>query len=834
MTDDELRQRHPRLDKTMGASLLAQRKVVERPIQAFEPLPWQVEPWKDTSPVMLLTGSAGGGKALDVDTPILTLDGWKTMGTVCVGDIVFDERGQPCNVVAASDVMFGRPCYRLTFSSGEQLIADEQHQWWTVTSKERYAWAENLRRGATPERVYGQIRTTAQIVETLHERESRSNHAIRVAEPLQPPRNEPLLIPPYVLGVWLGDGHKQSGTLTCHDEDFEIIERVLSHGYALGKGWGQYSHGIVGLGFQLAEMGLLFNKHIPEEYFTASYEDRLELLRGLLDSDGSIGKNGRVEITQVRPDLMRDIQRLLSTLGIRASVIQNKAGYKGYKDNGAGYRVDAGTRYRISFYTDQPVFHLERKLERCSAQTTDRVNWRYITAVEPVESTPVRCIQVDSPSSLFLVGDTLIPTHNSRLAAEKLHGFCLRYPGAQALLIRKTAASLENSSLLLLERLVIGDDPNVVHRVGKSRFEYRNGSVLSYLGMVDAKQRELIRSIGVEGGVDICWMEEATQFDEQDYNEVLTRMRGRAAPWTQVILSTNPDAPGHWINMRLIIGGEASVYVSSATDNPHNPEEYRKNLQKLTGIQRQRLLLGLWVIGSGVIFDTWLDAFNPRTGNDQGGNVTPEADYIEGGGPVIWAIDDGYSGELDKNTGMYTGRSHPRVILMAQRRPTGQIAVFGEDYAIHTLAEQHLRQVQARCQDYGWPTRPSYVVRDRAAASIGGVIKEVLGRNARYNQVPVDESIKEAREWLAADENGFRRVLVHPRCKHLRFEMASYSYTDAGAVIKEHDNGPDALRYLVWNEAHGPSAEVDIASYDNTPLVYDYQHIDDAEVDIAF
>lgn len=401
----------------------------------------------------------------------------------------------------------------------------------------------------------------------------------------------------------------------------------------------------------------------------------------------------------------------------------------------------------------------------------------------------------------------------SRLAAERIHGFCLRYPGAQGLVLRKTAQSLQNSVLLLLSRLVISDDPRVVHHPGKNRFEYSNGSILSYGGMKDESQREYIRSIGVHGGVDMCWMEEANQFQEEDFNEVISRMRGKAAPWRQIMLTTNPDHPGHWINTRLIIGGEATVYYSSAADNSHNPESYVQSLETLTGVQYLRLVKGQWVAGSSLVYDTWQDTFNVRTEDDGGGNVTLDAEYIPDSGPVYWAIDDGYSGKRDPNTGMFTGRSHPRVILMAQERTDGKLAIFAENYAIHRLAKDHLSEVISICNKNEWPM-PRRIIRDRAAASLGGAIKEVLGKEPRYNTTKVEESIKEVRDWISADENGFRRLIVHPRCKHLRFEFSSYSTDENNKPIKEHDNGPDALRYLVWDTAYGLSSSVDIATLD--------------------
>lgn len=399
----------------------------------------------------------------------------------------------------------------------------------------------------------------------------------------------------------------------------------------------------------------------------------------------------------------------------------------------------------------------------------------------------------------------------SYLAAEKIHGYCLKYPETMALVLRKTKESLRNSTVLMLDRYIIGQDPSVVHVKSDRRFEYGNGSILHYSGMSNEEQRERIRSMGQQGGIDIAWMEEATDFDEEDYNEVGARIRGTAAPWTQLILSCNPDGPLHWINLRLILGEEASVYYSSARDNLHVPPAYLDRLQSLTGVQYQRLVLGRWVLGSGIVFDTWVDEYNTSSGEDHGGNVTNRADYVQGD-EVIWAIDDGYSGKRDKKTKMFTARSHPRAILIAQRRSNGIMAIIDEDYAIETLAVDHINQVRKRCLDKGWAL-PKYVVRDRAAASLDGALREV-GIKAKYNQVDVDESIKELRTWIAPDKNGVRKAIVHPRCRFLRFEMAQFSVDKNEKIIKEHDNGPDAFRYLIWDESYSIRNEIDIVTWD--------------------
>lgn len=375
----------------------------------------------------------------------------------------------------------------------------------------------------------------------------------------------------------------------------------------------------------------------------------------------------------------------------------------------------------------------------------------------------------------------------SRLAAEKLHGYCLRYPGASALLIRKARVSITNSTAELLRRVVIGDDPRVIHVASKSRFEYANGSVLMYTGLDDEAQRHRLRSIGTQGGVDIAWMEEATEFDEDDFNAVLARLRGQAASWRQVIVTTNPDAPTHWIYRRLMLGGQAKVYYSSATDNRHNPDDYVQTLASLTGVEGDRLARGQWVQASGLVYDVWSDTEN----------VTEAADYIPGAGEVIWGVDDGYSGKRDAATGLYTAESHPRVIGLYQLRGDGRICRFDEVYAVQTLSERQVAEALA----LPYP-EPDYAIVDSSAAELRGRLLEA-GIAAFGGTHAVEEGIKELRRRMAPDANGVRLFLVHPRCVQFRAEIVSYRRDPAtGKPIKQFDHGPDEARMVVWKLRH--------------------------------
>jgi phage terminase large subunit len=375
----------------------------------------------------------------------------------------------------------------------------------------------------------------------------------------------------------------------------------------------------------------------------------------------------------------------------------------------------------------------------------------------------------------------------SRLAGEKMHGYCLKYPGATGLITRKAKTSMSGGTILFMRRKIIGQDPNVRWIDSpKFRFEYKNGSIIQFVGLLDDDARDNLKSIGQDGAADIAWMEEATQNDEEDLNAVDARLRGKAAPWRQVILTCNPDAPTHWIYRRLILGGEASVYYSLAADNPHNPDDYADRLGRMTGTDRQRLVEGQWVQATGLVYQAeWRDT-------DDGGNVTLDAEYAPGVGEYFWALDDGYSGKLDQKTQMYPANAHPRVILFVQVKPDGHIDVFDELYKTETLPEQQIAEA------LGQHGEPESAVCDSSAATLRRRLNDE-DIAARAGTHKVNEGIKHLRGWLAADKNGYRRVRVHPRCRHLRAEMNSYKLKpDTEDPVKAFDHGPDALRYLCW------------------------------------
>ncbi len=164
------------------------------------------------------------GKALALDTPLATPDGWTTMGEVAVGDRLYDAHGRPTRVVAATEVMVDRPCYEVRFSDGSSIVADAEHQWLTETRAARKSkWAaDNHYNRARHQRVHPSVVTTEQIASTVRLGvEQRANHAVLNAAPLEGGVQD-LLIDPYVLGAWLGDGHSAGNRITCETDEIPM------------------------------------------------------------------------------------------------------------------------------------------------------------------------------------------------------------------------------------------------------------------------------------------------------------------------------------------------------------------------------------------------------------------------------------------------------------------------------------------------------------------------------------------------------------------------------------------------------------------------------------
>lgn len=190
----------------------------------------------------------------------------------------------------------------------------------------------------------------------------------------------------------------------------------------------------------------------------------------------------------------------------------------------------------------------------------------------------------------------------SRACGEKAHAFAMRYPGSSLLFCRKTESSIRKSMLDSFESQVL-DGTNFVRHIQNKGYIYQNGSKIYYAGMANEKERKKIRGIGLKGGLDFIWADEAIELERDDFSELNARMRGGAGAFRQICLSTNPGGPNHWIYKDLIEAEKASCYHSSYKDNKYNPSDYEDKLDMLTGVKRSHLKDGLWAHADGMVYD---------------------------------------------------------------------------------------------------------------------------------------------------------------------------------------------------------------------------------------
>ena len=376
----------------------------------------------------------------------------------------------------------------------------------------------------------------------------------------------------------------------------------------------------------------------------------------------------------------------------------------------------------------------------------------------------------------------------SRVAAEKIHAYCEKYPGSTWLILRKAREWAGRSIVPFMWQSVMGRDPRIKHNSSDGSFVYPNGSMIYSGGMMDAKQRESVRSIGGDGGLDGAWFEEANAFSRQDYEEIIGRVRHAAADWQQIILTTNPDSPTHWIYTDLILGGGAEVFYSGAKDNPYNAPAYLTNLAKLTGVLKQRLVDGLWVQAEGAIYGE----FDPDVHIINADKCPPLVRRFR-------AVDFGYS--------------NPFVCQWWGMDADGRLYLYREIYQTHRLVEELTPEIVRLSEgEYIEQTIADHDAEDRATMAKHGISTDAAIKH-------VSPGIQAVKARMKVQEDGKPRIyfvrgaLVEPDpllesekkplCTIDEIPGYAWQKTPDGKPNKEepvklNDHGCDAARYLIY------------------------------------
>lgn len=360
-------------------------------------------------------GENGTGKAQPLDAIIMTPSGPRMMGNILVGDKVLTPNGV-ANVTGV--YLQGKlPIYRITFSDGSSTECCMNHIWHTKTLLDRAKGRP------------GSAKTVEEISKSLRRKDGAKNHMIPMTSPVQFEKKD-LIINPYLLGVLLGDGYlPEKYSLMLSSFDDEILSRcnnILGEYACRLNHSSNYDYRVISIDkatsaslvfkHMLLDLNLLgrksHDKFIPQEYMLSSIQDRLSILRGLMDTDGTIDKRGNITFTSTSLELAHDVRFIVQSLGGRATINSRVTNYTylGEKRKGRiSYRVN------ITMPGGVNPFLLGRKANMFQYHTA--IPRRLIANIEYVGEKIAQCIKIDSSDELYLTDDFIV-THNTTMALE--------------------------------------------------------------------------------------------------------------------------------------------------------------------------------------------------------------------------------------------------------------------------------------------------------------------------------------------------------------------------------------------------------------------------------
>jgi hypothetical protein len=364
-------------------------------------------------PKLLLGDDTGLGKAQPIYSKVLTSCGWKEIGNIKKGDYVYGSKGKLTKVMGVFP-QGKKPVFKVTFSDGASTECCEEHLWTVRT--------HNSRRSGDG----WHVKSLKEIAISGLKRQRNGNgikYYIPMAEAIEH-ENSQLPIDPYILGVILGDGSITRNIYLCNGDPelFSIFESKMPDGCRLGNynTRDRYTRPVLGNvdGLNPLKSGLKIlnlmgtnwdTKFIPEIYLRASKEQRINLLRGLMDTDGYISKDGNVtQFYSSNPGLVNNFVELIQSLGGIATV---KSKIPQLSRKSKAKKAILAYTVAISLPNDVIPFSLSRKLNRWKPRTK-YLPVRGISKIEPVGLEECVCIRVDADDSLY-VTDNYIVTHNT-------------------------------------------------------------------------------------------------------------------------------------------------------------------------------------------------------------------------------------------------------------------------------------------------------------------------------------------------------------------------------------------------------------------------------------
>jgi len=365
----------------------------------------------------------GGGKAQPLTSKILTPKGWKLMGDMKVGDEIFAYDGTITKVTGVFP-QGEKEIFEVTFNDGAKTHSCEEHLWKTKTYKERNYSTRAKKLNKSWECGEGKIRNLKEIKGTLIANHlGAKNHSIDMVGRIDFPQKQ-LPIDPYLLGLLIGDGCLRGNKVMFSTPDIELLDSILGilpDNMGIKKLAGnKYDYLLVSedknknpLTAELRELNLMEklsnDKFIPEIFKYTTFENRVALLQGLLDTDGTVAKEGtKVYYTTVSKQLADDIKDLVNSLGGTAQI---NTKIPKYTYNGEPKIGQLAYNLSVKLPSDILPFRLNKKAKRAIPKTKYKPI-RYFTEVKSVGFQEAQCISIEHESHLYITDDYIV-THNT-------------------------------------------------------------------------------------------------------------------------------------------------------------------------------------------------------------------------------------------------------------------------------------------------------------------------------------------------------------------------------------------------------------------------------------
>jgi hypothetical protein len=523
------------------------------------PLKWIPNPGPQTdaywseADVLLYGGAGGGGKGFIKGTLIVTPFGLRPIENLAVGDTIMAADGTPTKVIG----IFPQPkqlIFKVSFQDGAYVLCDAPHLWnYSVSGK---VWSKSGRKW--------KVGTTEQLISMI---ESGRKILIPTCSPLKFTKSYKYnmrVIDPYVLGLLLGDGYTaQSGPgakWSFSTNDKELLEALpgdwIGDGRCNYRVRGEWRKILI---HEFSRLGLngrkSHDKFVPQSYAWGSVADRIAILQGLMDTDGTITPDGKAYFTSTSEQLCSDVRWLVTSLGGRATITSRiPTCSNGANGPTKGHR--AWTAY-IRMPDNSILFRLKRKTDRALGPKEVK---RKIVSIEPRDKEETVCIAVDHPESLYVVGEDMVVTHNSDL------GLGLAVTAHQrSLVMRRKYTDLA----YLTDRTI---------EIQGSRKGF-NGSAPPRFDLGDKKLVEYgaAQSVGDELSWmgrphDLLYIDEAAHFAESQIRALMGWVR-TVVPGqrVRVVLGSNPPLSDEGVWMFKMFG----PWLDPEFPNPAKPGELR-------------------------------------------------------------------------------------------------------------------------------------------------------------------------------------------------------------------------------------------------------------------